>query len=144
MDYSMWDEFEWIPDGLLRKWIVGVKGLHERDGWGSMPGIMWDRDTMTFAGCHKGTMEMLRGATKGWRPSKRREYGTYLISLVLAIECLGCDFTGWGTAHPDAKRQADEILDQFFVHNRTRLLDVYMPLRAQLDQGELRRTFGPE
>src|SRR5260370_42258372 len=99
MDYSMWNEFDWIPDGLIEKWIMGVKGLHEPHGWGSMPGILGDRDTMTFAGCHKGTMKMLRGATKSWRPSKRHEYGTYLLSLVLAIECLGCNLAGWGTAY---------------------------------------------
>jgi hypothetical protein len=143
MDYSVWSEFDWIPDGLIEKWIIGVKGLHEKNGWGSMPNILWDKDTMVFAGCNKGTMEMLRGATKSWRPSKRREYSTYLLSLQLAIESLGCDFAGWGAVYPDAKRRADKLLDDCFIQSRTRLLDIYMPQRAEIDQQRIREVFGP-
>jgi hypothetical protein len=140
---KLWREFEWFPAKLLEMWVIGVKDKHEKHGWGSMPGILWDVDTMTFFGCYKGTFEMLKKATHSWRPSKRHEYQTYLASIVLAIECLGCDFVGWGTKYPTAKQQADEILDKYFVSNRTRLLDVYMPLRHQMDQIRLREALGP-
>ena len=143
-DNSMWNEFEWIPYRLIENWVVGVKGLHKRNGWGSMKEILWDRDTMDFAGCYnRGTMEMLRRSTKSWRASERREYGTYLLSLQLAIESLGCDLAGWGSAYPDAKRRADKILDDFFIQSRTRLLDVYMPRRAELSN-QIRNIFGPD
>jgi hypothetical protein len=142
-EQRMWEEFEnefgWIPEGLHHKGIVLIKRVHEREGWGSMPGILSDRDTRVFALCHKGTLLMLGGASNIWRPSKRREYGTYLISLMLAIEWLGCDFLGWGTAHPDAKRQADEILDQFFVHNRTRLMDFYSAAPCPTQSGGIKQ-----
>jgi hypothetical protein len=106
--------------------------------------VLWDKDTMGFVACNKGTMKMLQGATKSWRSSKRHEFATYLLSLILAIECLGCDFAGWGTRYPESKAKADEILDKFFINNHTRLLDIFMPGRAKLDQNEIREAFGPK
>jgi hypothetical protein len=143
MDYSIWDEFDWIPERLLEKCIVLIKAAHDRNGEGSIQQILWDKDTMAFIAVHKGTMEMLRLATKSWRPSKRREYGTYLLSLQLAIESLGCDFAGWGSAYAKAKHRADRLLDDCFIQSRTRLLDVYLPLRAELDQYQIVDAFGP-
>jgi hypothetical protein len=143
MDDSVWQDFEWLPENLVSMWVMGVKAKHEKHGWRSMPGILWDQDTMVFFGCYQSLMTMLEAATKGWRPNKRHEYQTYLASIVLAIECLGCDFAGWGTRYPEAKRKASEILDTYFINNRVRLLDVYVPLRGQLDQDKIRETLGP-
>jgi hypothetical protein len=44
----LWQEFEWLPDKLVSMWVMGVKAKHEKHGWGSMPGILWDVDTMTL------------------------------------------------------------------------------------------------
>jgi hypothetical protein len=144
MEFSAaWVEFDWLPEDLVAMWVMGVKAKHEQHGWGSMPGILWDQDTMVFIGCSNGLMEMLKAATKSWRPNTRHEAQTYLASIVLAIETLGSNFGGWGDRYPDAKRRADEILNTYFLASRTRLLDVYMPLRAQLDQNKIREVLGP-
>jgi hypothetical protein len=143
MDDAVWQKFHWLPEKLVSIWIMGVRSKHEEHGWGSMPGILWDVDTMTFFGCDEGLMAMLEVATKSWRPNKRHEHQTYLASIVLSIECLGCDFAGWGTRHPEAKSKADEILKTYFINNPTRLLDVYMPLRSQMDKGKIREGLGP-
>lgn len=140
---NVWRDLEWLPEELVAKWVMGVKDKHERNGWGSMPGILWDVDTFVFLGFYPSTMEMLKIATHSWRPSRRHEYQTYLVSIVLAIECLGCDFAGWGDRYPLAKQKAVEILDQFFLNSRTRLLDVYMPLRDQIPSDRIRKGFGP-
>ena len=136
LDDSVWQHFQWLPEKLVSMWIVGVKSKHEKHGWGSMPGILWDVDTMTFFGCHDGLMGMLDVATKSWRPNKRHEHQTYLVSIVLSIECLGCDFAGWGTRYPEAKSKADEILDTYFINNRKRLLDGNCPGWATAGFGE--------
>jgi hypothetical protein len=148
MDYSMWDEFDWIPETLIGNCIVWVKQFHEKHGWGAVHQLLWNKDTMALIAIHKGTREMLRGATKSWRPSKRREYCTYSLSLQLAIECLGCDFVGWGAAYPEAACRAGKLLDDCFIHHsRTRLLDVYIPRRDEMglknELKELARIFGP-
>ncbi len=144
MDDSTWQEFQWLPGKLLSMWVMAVKSKHERHGWGSMPGILWDVDTMTFFGCYEGLRAMLEVATKSWRPNKRHEYQTYLASTVLSVECLGCDFAGWRARYPEAKSKADEVLNTYFINNRTRLLDVYMPFRGQMDQSKIRQTLGPQ
>jgi hypothetical protein len=77
MEFSAaWTEFEWVPDKLIANWVMGVKSKHEQSGWDSMPGILWDQDTMTFIGCSNGLMEMLKVATKSWRSNKRHEAQT--------------------------------------------------------------------
>ena len=98
---------------------------------------------MTFIGSSSGLMEMLKIATNRWRPHRRHEAQTYLVSIVLAIETLGSDFAGWGSQCPDAKRKADQILCDYFGANHTRLLDVYMPLRAQLQEDKVKEALGP-
>jgi hypothetical protein len=144
MDDTAWQEFAWLPEKLISKWVMGVKTKHEQNGWGSMPGILWNQETMVFFGMYPGLLAMLDQATKSWRPSKRHEYQTYLASIVLSIECLSSDFADWGTRYPDAKRKADKIVDTYFANKRTRLLDVYMPLRSQLNQQQLREVLGPQ
>jgi hypothetical protein len=136
-------EFQWVPTKLFELWVMGIKSKHEEHGWTSMPGILWDVDTMTFFGCCKTTMPMLKLANNSWRPSKRHEYQTYLASMVLAIECLGCDFAGWSARYPEAGKQAEQILNTYFINHRARLLDVYMPLRGQMDRDRLRLGLGP-
>ena len=99
-----------MPVKLVQNWIMGVRTKHEENGWGSMPGILEDQDTLVFFGMYQGLMKMLEQATKSWRPSKRHECQTFLASIVLSIKCLGSDFAGWGTRYPDAKQKADAIL----------------------------------
>ena len=140
---DLWSDFRWLPQQLIDMWIMGVKAKHEQHGWRSAPGILWDKDAMVFYSEYPGTMEMLKIAVRSWRPSKRHEYHTYLVSILLGIECLGCDFAGWGTAYPEAKQNADAILSEYFIHNRTQLLNVYMPLRDQIDPVRLREGLGP-
>jgi len=144
MDDVALQEFAWLPEKLVPNWIMIVKAKHEQNGWGSMPGILWDQETMAFFGMYDGLLSMLGKATSSWRPNKRHEYQTYLASIVLSIECLADDFAGWGTRYPDAKQKADKIVETYFTNKRTRLLDVYMPLRSQLDQHQVRKVLGPQ
>lgn len=144
MDDSIWQEFEWLPDKFVGMQIIGVKARHEKHGWKSMPGILWDVDTMVFFGSHQSLLKTLGVATKSWRPNKRHEYQTYLASIVLSIELLGCDFAGWGTRYPEARSKAVEILDTYFINKRTRLLDIYLPQLSQLSPDEIRALGPPE
>jgi hypothetical protein len=65
-------------------------------------------------------------------------------AIVLSIESLGSDFAGWGSRYPEEKSKTDETLYKFFIHNRTRWLDIYMPHRGELDQNEIKRILGPD
>jgi hypothetical protein len=145
MDEFLWNDVAWLPEDLTAKWILGVKAQHEKNGWRSLPGILWDVDTMTYIGTQHGLRRMLEIATKTWRPSKAREYRTYLTSIILSVESLGVDFCGWGAAYPSAREQALGVLKDFLFNNKTRLLDVYAPTWRQLNQdARFRSTFGPQ
>ena len=45
---AAWQEFNWVPVKLVQNWIMGVRTKHEENGWGSMPGILEDQDTLVF------------------------------------------------------------------------------------------------
>jgi hypothetical protein len=105
---SLFWNFEWVPEKLVQMWVMGVKvSMSNTFGsqWRASFGI---RAPMVFFGCHHTLMRMLKVAIKSWRSSKKHEYQAYLASIVLAIECLGCDFAGWGTRYLEAKPKARE------------------------------------
>jgi hypothetical protein len=134
LDDSVWQHFQWLPEKLVSMWIVGVKSKHEKHGWGSMPGILWDVDTMTFFGCHDGLMGMLEVATKKLA-SEQKTRASDLLGIHRSLNrMLGLRLCRLGTRYPEAKSKADEILDTYFINNRKRLLDVYIPLGGQLDR----------
>jgi hypothetical protein len=144
MDESLWGDVRWLPEQLVGSFITVVKSQHEKHGWQTQPGILWNVDTMTYIGTQHGLRRMLEIATKTWLPSTANEYRTYLAAIVLSIEALGVDFCGWGTAFPAAHAEALTTLQDYFPDNKTRLLDVYSPTWRALGQdARFRSIFGP-
>jgi hypothetical protein len=140
----LWQDVEWVPQDLISKWIMVVKSQHEKHGWRSQPGILWNVDTMTYIGAQHGLRRMLEIATKTWRRNRANEYRTYLAAIVLSIETLGADFCGWGSAFPDARSYALNILEDYLRDDKTRLLNVYSPTWRELNRdARFRSSFGP-
>jgi len=65
---------------------------------------------------------------------KRRadEFSTLQGAIILAIEFLGDNVTGSAERYPAAALKAKSVLDKFLPDDRTRLLDIYLPRRAEL------------
>ena len=140
--YNVFTEFPWIPEELIANWVCLIKLLHERKwGWNTLPSIILDKETMTFIACHPSLFNLLGASTKAWRPSKANECRTYLVSILLAIECLHSNCAGWGTLYPEAQNKAAEIRNRFFLNNPTRLLDIYLPDRVRGNPASL---IGPD
>jgi hypothetical protein len=92
-----------------------------------------DPDLLTFVTDYPDLFGLLKYGIGRWRATKRHECYTYVLSINMAIECLACNFAGYGEIYPEAKPKADEIIDRFFAENRTRLLDFYLPNRANIE-----------
>jgi hypothetical protein len=121
-----------------------VRAKHDINGWNSMDDILRDINALSFFLVFPGTRNVMRLAAKSWRRRKRQEHQAYLVSIVLAIESLGCDLAGWGSEFPLARQNANRILDEYFIANKQRFLDIYMPLRHQMDQNQINETLGPK
>lgn len=68
---------------------------------------------------------------------REREGWMFLSSVLLCLEMLIHDFSGWGRAHPEARKKADEIYGKKIIW-----LDYYLPRRDRLDPAAL-KNFGP-
>jgi hypothetical protein len=171
-------EFEWLPKELVTRCNALVAAYHKARG-GSLPKILWHRDTMVFIAIHVDLRSFLNAANAAWKFSiaggigaivalvlaavwnwwialaiipttfvmiyfKRREVEFYMLAaaIILAIEMMGDDFAGWGTRYPEAMMEANKLLRDGLPNDRTRLLDLYLPNRADFDSALL-EEFGP-
>jgi hypothetical protein len=66
-----------------------------------------------------------------FRRSERDFYIT-MIAIMLAMEFLANNVTRTAELHPDATRKALEMMAAFPPNDRTHLLDIYLPRRAEL------------
>ena len=108
---SMLQDLPWLPEAFVALFVSYLKQHHEQHGWGSLATHLTDTDLLTFVTGYPGLWALYKRGASSW-PSERHEYQTYVASIVLTMECLGSNF---------------------FASNRTRLLDAYMPRRAQIE-----------
>jgi hypothetical protein len=171
-------EFEWLPSDLTIKCNALVAAHRKRYG-GSLPKLLWQRDTMVFIAMHPDLLTLLGSATAVWKISlllgavatlalvvaailawwvalalipaclamaylKRQEtkFYTLIAAIILALEMLADDFAGWGTRFPVAMQRASQVVGDTLPNRRTRLLDVFLPQRANLES-TLLEQFGP-
>ena len=125
---------------LFAVWVMFLKGHHEQYGWGSLATNLTDTDLLTFVTGYPGLFQWYKYGVSSWRPAKRHQYQTYVASIIQAIECIGANFASTGELFPQVKPKAIEVLDTYFASNRTRLLDIYMPRRAQVED-KLRQSW---
>src|SRR5262249_29651822 len=135
-------DFEWLPKDLTTRCDLLIHAHHRGDGYSSLPTILWHKETQVFIAVHEDLREMVGTASKAWRSKKRNEYYVLVAAIILALEMLATDFAGWGTAFPEARRKAGDLLREYLPNDRTRLLDIYLPHRAELDPA-LMKQFGP-
>lgn len=78
-------------------------------------------------------------AVERWLAAKEKKTWKFLAAVLLSLEVLANDFAGWGTALPEARRKATNLMGE----PRQTWLDLILPGRAGLDASLLRERFGP-
>jgi hypothetical protein len=66
----------------------------------------------------------------------------FLSTVLLSLEFLVNDFSGWGSAYPDERAEAAGVLGANPESPQSTWLDYYLPKRAQMDP-TLLKTFEP-
>jgi len=74
--------------------------------------------------------------------SREKDGWKFLASVLLSLEMLSNDFSGWGKAYPQERLEALRVLNDNPQSPKSEWLDYYLPQRADLDPSQL-KTFEP-
>lgn len=77
-------EFDWLPKELITKCNIVVASYHKIYG-GSIPKILWQRETMVIVGSHKDLLTLLGSAHAAWKISKLMMIAATLVSITAAL-----------------------------------------------------------
>ena len=171
-------QFDWLPKELITKCNFFVASYHRTYG-GSLPQLLWQRETMIIVRTHGDLLALLGSAAAARKISvgfgvavalvlvlaavlnwwialalvpsvfaaiyferRETEFHSLIAAILLAFEVLVDDVAGWGTRFPNARQEARMVLNSDPPNKRTKLLDIYLPNRADLDPTFV-RGFGP-
>jgi hypothetical protein len=118
--------FRFLPRELAGKCRKLIESYHAMHGLGCLPDMLWHSDARDIIECHLELTQLFKAASKS-RAAKRANDSLLLIAtVVVSLEVLARDFAGWGKRFPNAKRQAERMLGDFPLRERTWLMDLYL------------------
>lgn len=68
-----------------------------------------------------------------------RGCGMLIAAFLLALEMVSEDFIGLAKYLPSVWKAAHEKVEKFFPNQKTRFMDIYIPGRNEMDQGEFQK-----
>jgi hypothetical protein len=134
--------FEFLPKELAVKCRKLIESYHALNGFGCLPDLLWQSDGRDLIENNRELIRIFKNASKS-RGAKRANDALLLIATtIVSLEVLARDFAGWGKRFPAAKREAEAMLGDFPLRQRTWLMDMYLypPLGAHR---ELVSTLAP-
>lgn len=145
---GLYSEFNWIPENLVMCWIKCIPIKHKNIGFEKIWAALYGENRTEvefFIIRYKSLKEISDSIPKTWPWDfeKKYKYAIMIMAIMLSIEVLGNDFAGWGERFPEERQRAMDVLERYFSSNKTRLIDIYMPDWATMDQTELKRVFDP-
>jgi hypothetical protein len=135
-------DFRFLPKELTAKCRKLVESYHAIHGFGCLPDMLWHSDARDIIECSRELSRIFKTASKS-RCAKRANESLMLIAtVVLSLEILARDFSGWGKRFWSAKRTAEGLLADFELKPRTWFLDQYL-YPAPAPAPELARIIDP-
>jgi hypothetical protein len=74
--------------------------------------------------------------------AREKDGWKFLSAVLLSLEMLSNDFSGWGKAYPQERLEALRVLNDNSESPKSAWLDYYLPQRFDLDSSQL-KTFEP-
>jgi hypothetical protein len=145
VDYSIWQDFAWIPTPLLEQWFHVVNDSTKPAKWEVMHRVVRRDNVVAFFQVHEGTLNALHYALEGCRVGTSQYYCAHLIAVLMALETLATNFLLWADSNQTAKAKAEELCDQYFSEKRLEILGFFFPISARAYlRKEMQRSFGPQ
>jgi hypothetical protein len=123
---NLGSDFRFLPKELTAKCHKLIESYHVIHGFGCLPDMLWHSDARDIIECSRELSRIFKTASKS-RCAKRANESLMLIAtVVLSLEILIRDFSGWGKRFSSAKRTAEGLLAGFELRPRTWFLDQYL------------------
>jgi hypothetical protein len=118
--------FRFVPRELALKCRKLIDSYHTMNGYAGLADMLWNSNARDIIDCHRELAHIFKSASKS-RCAKRANESLLLIATVIvSLEVLARDFSGWGKRFPSAKREAEELLLDLPHRDRAWFMDKYL------------------
>jgi hypothetical protein len=120
------EDFRFVPRdlaGTCRKLIESYHAIH---GCSQLADMLWNSDARDIIECHRGLSQIFKNAAKSRYAKRANESLLLIATVIVAVEVLARDFSGWGKRFPVARREAEALLIDFPQRDRAWLMDKYL------------------
>ncbi len=130
--------FRFVPDELATKCRQLIERYHAVHGYSCLSDILWQSDARAFIHVGKPFGRIFNKACKLRNPKRANELLVSIAVIILALEVLVRDFSGWGNQFPDAKQRAKLMLAAHIPRPRLWLMDTYVYQRFGVSRDSVR------
>jgi hypothetical protein len=118
--------FRFVPAELADKCRKLIESYHAIYGYAGLPDMLWLSDARDVIECHRELMNTFKKASKSRGAKRANDAFLFIATVVVSLEVLARDFSGWGKRFPAAKREAEKVLGELPPRQRSWLMDLYL------------------
>jgi hypothetical protein len=118
--------FRFVPAELADKCRRLIESYHAIYGYAGLPDMLWLSDARDVIECHRELMNTFKKASKSRGAKRANDAFLFIATVVVSLEVLARDFSGWGKRFPAAKREAEKVLGELPPRQRSWLMDLYL------------------
>ncbi len=119
-------DFRFLPRELSIKCRTLCESYHAMHGYGSLPDMLWHSDARDIIECHRDLNRIFKSAAKTRCARRSNELLLLIATVIVALEVLARDYSGWGKRFPVAKREAEAMLVDFRLRSYNWFMDLYL------------------
>ena len=118
--------FRFVPKELAAKSRKLIESYHAMHGYARLADMFWHSDARDIIECHRELTRVFKNASKSRCAKRANDSLVLLATVIVSLEVLARDFAGWGRRFPSAKREAEAMLGDYPVKQRTWFMDGYL------------------
>jgi hypothetical protein len=136
--------FRFIPRDLATKCRRLIESYHAIYGYVGLPDMLWLSDARDIIERDRELTRIFKRAARSRAAKRANDSFLHIATMIVSLEVLARDFSGWGKRFPAAKGEAEKILGRLPQLRRTWLMDLYFfpPLGVRRDLADT-LTFYP-
>ena len=117
--------FRFIPRELSTKCRQLVESYHAIYGYVGLPDMLWLSDARDIIERDRELTRLFTRAARSRTAKRANDHFLQIATVIVSLEVLARDFSGWGKRFPAAKREAEKVLERLPQLRRTWLMDLY-------------------
>ena len=119
-------DFSFLPNDLLTQCRSLIESYHELHGYACLPDILWKSRLGPLIETNQELRQLLRKASTTRSAKKSNEGFGRIATILLSLEILASNFSGWSAIHPNAGLMARAILIRSARGPQMPLMEFYL------------------